>query len=285
MNAKEVIRFEIEGLSQKIASTKRIGGYEIWQEDLPRTTTRKLKRFEIEKRVRANQGKRRDADAELPASKPLTSEDEAWLTRPDVQRAVSVIRESASKAPEQIRPDDNLELDLGLDSMQRVELLVALEQHLGGDVEESQLAEIYTVRQIIDAVLESAGSGKVRLTTREQFAGWKTVLEEEPADPEVRSVATPSYLSSIPFYFLFHVLFRSSLVIGFISRSRDLKTFRQRVRTSFRQITRLSRPSRPGVRPTRRNFSSALCGWYKRYFRIRLYAQSGALHSRLGRRS
>ena len=40
------------------------------------------------------------------------------------------------------------------------------------------------------------------------------------------------------FYFSFHVLFRSSLVIGFISRSRDLKTFRQKVRTSFRQITR-----------------------------------------------
>ena len=55
VNAKEVIRFDIEGLSQQLASTKRIGNYEIWQEDLPRTTTRKLKRFEIEKRVRANQ--------------------------------------------------------------------------------------------------------------------------------------------------------------------------------------------------------------------------------------
>src|SRR5436305_6181407 len=33
VNAKEVIRFDIEGLSQQIASTKRIGSYEIWQED------------------------------------------------------------------------------------------------------------------------------------------------------------------------------------------------------------------------------------------------------------
>ena len=41
MNAREVIRYDIESLSQQIASTKRIGTYEIWQEDLPRTTLAK----------------------------------------------------------------------------------------------------------------------------------------------------------------------------------------------------------------------------------------------------
>ena len=57
VNAKEVIRFDIESISAKIPSTKRIGSYEIWQDPLPRTTTRKLKRFEMEKLVRANQKK------------------------------------------------------------------------------------------------------------------------------------------------------------------------------------------------------------------------------------
>ena len=58
VNAKEVIRYDIESLSQQIASTKRIGSYEIWQEDLPRTTTRKIKRFEVEKRVKAKQARK-----------------------------------------------------------------------------------------------------------------------------------------------------------------------------------------------------------------------------------
>ncbi len=70
VNAKEAIRFEIEGLSPKIPTTKRIGSYEIWQEDLPRTTTRKIKRFEVEKRVRANQAKKIADDSDLPAEKP-----------------------------------------------------------------------------------------------------------------------------------------------------------------------------------------------------------------------
>ncbi|HEX5316109.1 MAG TPA: AMP-binding protein, partial [Candidatus Kapabacteria bacterium] len=135
VNTKEVIRFDIEGLSAKLPSTKRIAGYEIWQEDLPRTTTRKLKRFEIEKRVKA--GKRDDAGVEI--TKSLTQEDSAWLEEADNQRALKIIREYSPSHPENISPADNLELDLGLDSMRRVELLVALEQELGGDVEESQL--------------------------------------------------------------------------------------------------------------------------------------------------
>ena len=57
VNAKEVIRFDIEGLSAKLPSTKRIGSYEIWQEELPRTTTRKLKRFEIQKLCASATGK------------------------------------------------------------------------------------------------------------------------------------------------------------------------------------------------------------------------------------
>ena len=88
VNAKEVIRFDIEGISAKIPSTKRIGSYEIWQEPLPRTTTRKLKRFELEKRVRANQKK---GQAAIPRSAPqpaLSAEDTQWLERPEVQQAL-----------------------------------------------------------------------------------------------------------------------------------------------------------------------------------------------------
>ena len=159
VNAKEAIRFDIEGLAPTIASTKRIGSYEIWQEDLPRTTTRKIKRFEVEKRVRANQAKKLADDSDLPADKPLTADEAAWLDQPDVQRALKIVREASRSAPPTMRPSLSLDLDLGLDSMQRVELLSRLEEELGGDLEESQLTEIYSVRDLVDAVLQSAASG------------------------------------------------------------------------------------------------------------------------------
>jgi long-chain acyl-CoA synthetase len=186
VNAKEVIRFDVEGLSAKLPSTKRIAGYEIWQEDLPRTSTRKLKRFEIEKRVRT--GKHDGGSAEAEISKPLTEEEASWLEQPDNQRALKIIREYSPNHPEKVRPSDNLELDLGLDSMRRVELLVAVEHELGGDVEESRLADIYTVRELVDAVRESIASGK---SPAKQIAGWSDVLREDPTEPAVLAIARP----------------------------------------------------------------------------------------------
>jgi len=188
VNTKEVIRFDLEGLSAKLASTKRIAGYEIWQEDLPRTSTRKLKRFEIEKRVRAG---KREGGGDTDISRPVKEEDKSWLEQHENQRALKIIREYSPAHPEQIFPTDNLELDLGLDSMRRVELLVAVEQELGGDVEESRLAEIYTVRELIDVVRESAGAGQKvggRPGSTQAFAGWGVVLREDPTDPEAIAV-------------------------------------------------------------------------------------------------
>ncbi|HEX5432655.1 MAG TPA: 1-acyl-sn-glycerol-3-phosphate acyltransferase, partial [Candidatus Angelobacter sp.] len=188
VNAKEVIRFDIEGLSAQIASTKRISSYEIWQEDLPRTTTRKIKRFEVAKRVRAGQN-HQDKDAGPSAQNPLTAEETDWLASPQVQRAIGIILEFARNKPEALRPNNNLELDLGLDSMQRVELLVALEQELGGDVEESQLGGIYTVRELVDAVLQNAARQEA---PRTQSAGWDAILKEEPSSsPDVLALAEP----------------------------------------------------------------------------------------------
>jgi long-chain acyl-CoA synthetase len=201
VNAKEVIRFDIEELSLQLPSTKRIRSYEIWQEDLPRTSTRKLKRFEIGRRVRLKQGRGQFAESEIVAQAPLSMEEESWLQQDDVQRAVGILREHTKTALEKIRPAANLELDLGLDSLQRVELLVALEQELGGDVEESHLAEIYTVRNLIEAVRASAAGGKNSAPAPEQFAVWRSILRQPPSDSDVLALAKPRPLSEA-FFFL-----------------------------------------------------------------------------------
>ena len=204
VNAKEVIRFDIEGLSAQIASTKRISSYEIWQEDLPRTTTRKIKRFEVQKRVKANQGKKLADDSDVPVEKPLTPDETAWLDQPEVQRGLKVVRETAHSGPPNLTPTLNLELDLGLDSMQRVELLSRLEEELGGSLEESRLTEIYTVRDLIDAVLQSAASGAGK--PRAAFAGWKSILAEQPDDPEVLALARTNRLETKFWYLVTRLL-------------------------------------------------------------------------------
>ncbi len=119
-----------------------------------------------------------------------------------MQRALKIVREAARTAPPSLRPAHNLELDLGLDSMQRIELLSQIEEQMGGNVDESQLSEIYTVRDLVDAVLQSAASGAGGPGTRTTFAGWKAILAEEPDANAVLALVRPQPISAT-FWYLF----------------------------------------------------------------------------------
>src|SRR6202171_6484783 len=215
VNSKEVIRIDIEALSHKIASTKRLGSYDIWQEDLPRTTTRKLKRFQIEKKVRelkqkgAGESDVGMEDVGTEKEKPLTADEQQWLEQEDVKRALTIVSESSRNQLDAIHPAHNLELDLGLDSIERIELLTALEQQLGGEVPESQLAEIYSVRDLIDAILASAGRGEGQGRAAE--AAWAAILSEPVTDPEVLALARHNIFADIPFFLLGRLIYLFAL--------------------------------------------------------------------------
>lgn len=160
VNAREIIRFEIESLSLQLPAHKRILSYEVWPHELPRTTTRKLKRFEIERALAAGAA---EAGAEAGgAGREITAADRVWLAQPRVARACTLIARAAgsrSSGTGDLHPDANLELDLGLDSMQRVELLVALEQEFGVELDEQVTSGIYTARELVEALLGASRAG------------------------------------------------------------------------------------------------------------------------------
>jgi len=109
------------------------------------------------------------------------------------------VKEVSRNQLESIRPEHNLELDLGLDSMQRIELLTALEQQMGGEVPEAQLAEIYTVRDLVDAVLESDRRGE---GGKSRAPAWSTIFAEPVTDPEVLALARQDLASEVFFFVL-----------------------------------------------------------------------------------
>jgi long-chain acyl-CoA synthetase len=194
VNTKQVIRFDIETLSAQLPATKRILSYEIWQHELPRTTTRKLKRFEIEQRVRQEQKSGQlEEEGGPPPEAQLSDEDQLWLENPQVQRALAIVRQEARSDSGSIRPADNLELDLGLDSIQRVELLMSLQQEFGASLPESVMSEVYTVRELVERVLAASGSGDA-----EAKAGvdWDSVLQADAPDEFVRAALRRRPLST-----------------------------------------------------------------------------------------
>jgi len=177
VNAREVIRFDVEELSAELPGTKRILSFDLWRDPLPRTTTRKLKRFEIQRRVQAGEL----ADSASPVAEEPTAEEAVWLAESEVQKAIGVIRK-AGKSSKPVLPSSNLELDLGFDSMERVELVVALERELGAQADDKVIAQVYTVRELVDAILKARnGAG----STRPSLPGWDAVLAADPDDPRI----------------------------------------------------------------------------------------------------
>ena len=84
-----------------------------------------------------------------------------------------------------IDPNMNLELDLGFDSMERIELLASLEQVLHLQLPEDFGAEIFTVRDLIAGLEKQAGIGPDGRNARRARAG-KQFLRRESGEAEKR---------------------------------------------------------------------------------------------------
>lgn len=195
VNAREVIRFDVENLSAELPSTKRILSFDLWPDPLPRTTTRKLKRFEIQRRVMA--GERSEQEPASTVEEP-TAEEAIWLAQPEVQKAVAMIR-AASKTKKPVLPTSNLELDLGFDSMERVELVVALERELGAQADDKVISAVYSVRELVDTILQARDGSVV---ARPSLPGWDAVLLTGPDDPSVLNALRTSKVFTMGWFVL-----------------------------------------------------------------------------------
>jgi long-chain acyl-CoA synthetase len=200
VNVRELIRFELEGLAVQLPAHKRILSYDIWLDPLPRTTTGKPRRHEIERRVRER------AAAPPADERPLTDEERAWLAEPGRQALVSAI---ASHLDRPVGPHSNLELDLNLDSMERVELLTLLEHRRGTRVAAGARAAIFTVRQLVDAVVAAepaAGTPTAAGADVETATVWRAVLSEPPAPELLQNLAARKTLVAAAGFVLVGVL-------------------------------------------------------------------------------
>jgi long-chain acyl-CoA synthetase len=172
VNVRELIRFEVETLSVQLPNYKRILSYDISLEPLPRTTTGKIKRRDVERSVLER------ARPEGSADRPESDAERAWTSVEGHAASLSHIATRLGR--ESVRPDDNLELDLGLDSMERVELLTVLEERRGTRVPADVRATIFTVRQLVDAVdAAPAASGSADEAGASGELPWASLLASD----------------------------------------------------------------------------------------------------------
>jgi long-chain acyl-CoA synthetase len=160
---QESVQFDLENLSRQLPSYYRILSFSIRHEPLPRTVTRKLQRFEIQRQEteRKTGTVHREAAQEHDRFKEGAGAVVAQLVR------------QAKPDSGPLDPSMNLELDLGFDSLARVELLGLAEARLGVRVDEEKAARIYTLGELLDelaAANPESGRG----------SNWKEILNVPP---------------------------------------------------------------------------------------------------------
>ncbi|MFA5145631.1 MAG: AMP-binding protein [Candidatus Omnitrophota bacterium] len=188
VDLNSVIRWELENLSQGTAPYKRIKGYIIAKEDLPRTRLGKIKRYEVKnKYLDELKGiKLKGAMEEIPA----TDEDLRLLSSGVGRKIIEALKKSA-KLERQVYPADHIELDLGIDSLGRVELIIALEQAFNIRIPDELMTKVFTVKELIleiERLVPGEGVQNEPILQAKSQTLWNEILNEEPAEGIIKKV-------------------------------------------------------------------------------------------------
>jgi long-chain acyl-CoA synthetase len=178
---------------------------------LPRTTTGKIRRHEVERQAR-------EQTTTARAARPLSDDERTWL---DAFGRADTMAFIAAKLGRPVQPGAHLELDLGLDSMERVELLTQLEQRAGTRVSSEVRAVIFTVRQLVDAVAAAAPATAAG-PAPEADLPWDTLLATPP-DPALVANLSRSKTGRAIVLFVALKIFKlvARVLLGYRARGRE----------------------------------------------------------------
>ncbi len=179
-NSRETIAFEIEDLAKDLPPYKRITGLKIFKDPLPVTRLGKLRRSKV-KELYVHSGER--------AEKSVRELDAGLLNDPVMRKLIACLEPFSAKKT--IAPDDNLELDLGLDSLARVELVVSIEKSFGISLPDSFGSGIFTVKDAVLRLKEMLASGPVEAGKSVKMS-WADILAQEPSEELKKSLELES---------------------------------------------------------------------------------------------
>jgi len=179
-NSRETIAFEIEDLAKNLPPYKRITGLRIFQESLPVTRLGKLRRGKIKELYDQTDSR---------VEKDVQGSDTALLADPVMKKLISCLEPFSVK--KQIFPFDNLELDLGLDSLARVELVVSIEKSFGINLPDTFGSEIFTVKDATVKLKELLAAGQVTPSSNIKMT-WSEILAQEPSEDVASSLRIES---------------------------------------------------------------------------------------------
>ena len=181
VNLRSVLKERFDNTSESLPFYKRLKGFTITLERLPHTFLGKIKRDKVseiyEPKVIAERAGILTKEKEL-------SEEDLLLTTSETGKKVLECLEEQSGLDRAIAPSDSLELDLGIDSLGRIELSSWLKEAFNVDIRNEDFSRAFIVRDLIfemeDALRRAKG---IPLQERGITLGpdyWKELLQVPP---------------------------------------------------------------------------------------------------------
>jgi long-chain acyl-CoA synthetase len=150
--ATDIIYEELLRMGKNLPVYRRISDFVTLYTPLPRTTTRKLKKVELKKIY--NSIRRKSANREIPEEQ-LTVLEMALMETAEYTGVIgSIILISPRTDPRIINPRSHLEIDLGLDSLKKIELLTQIERRFSIRISEDVFDKMESVGDLVTLVRE-----------------------------------------------------------------------------------------------------------------------------------
>jgi long-chain acyl-CoA synthetase len=211
-NSYEAIRWTLDGLGRELPEYQRVREYIVRAEPLPRTATRKIKRFELLKEIES--GTLQHSQPRTEKTWEFTEYDKNLLSSIGGKAVIATIKQQKADI-ETIHPDMNLELDLTLDSLARAETFASLEQTFKVEFDSEEATKALTVGEVVKLVEKTANLENFKGELETGF-NWKQILTEANDDlPEIQPVLKTSHFFAIfafcilrIAYFLCKIFFR-----------------------------------------------------------------------------
>jgi long-chain acyl-CoA synthetase len=180
VNSKQIIREGIEEYSASLPKYKRILTYEFRTEPLPRTASKKIQRFLVTRQTTNGQ----PGESESTVSPYVPVEGDDLLQATESSRQVLEVIRRESLVDRDLHLDMNLELDLGFDSLQRIELLAQIEQLLNVSLGDEVASQTFTVRDLLKTVEQklNEGAGSKGESAAPAPVTWKELIASASTD-------------------------------------------------------------------------------------------------------
>lgn len=194
------IHWQMENLAKDTPSYKHIMGWTLTKEELPRTVLKKIKRYEVRKKY--IEGKTEVVQVKETA---ITAEELAGLDEGIVKKTISYVSEQI-KIP--VNLDNHLEIDLGIDSLTRVELGLGLEAVFKIKIPDELLYKISTIRDAVIIVQDTINSSENSAEGLQgQKDGWKGIIKQLPSDDILEKISLKTGFWAGMFNFIFKAVF------------------------------------------------------------------------------